>query len=487
MDYDHLIPNLLIEDSKMRNRIKLIISIVIPVSILMIPTHWIPIQNLTVIEHRYIAIFFIAALFWILEPIPIFATSVLVIFLELIATSNKSLIFFRKGMEGAHFGTLLSYKDIMATFASPIVILFIGGFFLAMAATKYRLDINLARVLLKPFGKKPQNVMLGLMFITAIFSMFMSNTATTAMMLAILAPVLTVFEEGDRGKIGFILAIPFAANIGGMGTPIGTPPNAVALKYLTGGNAIAFGTWMLIAFPLVVILMLFLWRFLLLLFPPATKEIKLNIRGKFLKNWKAITVYITFGVTIILWLFGSLHGMNSYTVAMVPIAVFTVLQIITAEDLKRMSWDVLWLIAGGIALGQGLEKSGLALHVVESIPFSSFSPYIVIVVFTLITVVMSTFMSNTATANLILPLASALGVSLSSIIPLGGSMMIILAVAFSASLAMALPISTPPNALAHATGQIESKQMLRAGIVVSLVGLLGVYLLMYILNLIGFL
>ena len=145
----------------MSRNIKFLISIGIPVLVLIMPTSWIPIQSLSIVEHRLIAIFAMATLFWIFEPIPIYATSLVIILLELIMVSDKGLYLFR--MTNENLGQLLSYKSIMATFASPIILLFLGGFFLAMAATKYRLDINLARVLLKPFGKNPKYVMLGLM------------------------------------------------------------------------------------------------------------------------------------------------------------------------------------------------------------------------------------------------------------------------------------------------------------------------------------
>ncbi len=169
-----------------------------------------------------------------------------------------------------------------------------------MAATKYRLDVNLARVLLKPFGTQPKYVMFGLMLITAIFSMFMSNTATTAMMLSILAPVIALFGAKDPGKIAFALCIPVAANIGGIGTPIGTPPNAIALKYLTGENLITFGEWMFFGVPFVAVLLVFAWMLINMLYPAKQEKIELTIKGKFLKTPKAITVYITFALTIIL-------------------------------------------------------------------------------------------------------------------------------------------------------------------------------------------
>ena len=469
----------------MNKTIKLLITIGVPIIILLLPTSWIPIQSLSLVEHRLIAIFAMATLFWIFEPIPIYATSLLIIFLELVMVSDKGLYLFRSANE--NLGQLLSYKSIMATFASPIILLFLGGFFLAMAATKYRLDINLARVLLKPFGNNPKYVMLGLMIITAIFSMFMSNTATTAMMLALLTPIISVFQDGDKGKIAFVLAVPVAANIGGIGTPIGTPPNAIALKYLTGDMAIGFGQWMSFAVPFAVVLLFIAWVLLVKFFPAKTPEINLNIKGKFLKNWKALTVYSTFAVTLLLWLSDFFHGMNSYIVALIPVVVFSVTGIINKLDLRLISWDVLWLVAGGIALGMGLEESGLSKHLIESIPFGSFSPYFIVLLATILTLLMANFMSHTATANLLLPIMAALGTSIISLAPLGGAMMLILAVTMASSIAMALPISTPPNALAHATGLIETKHLAKIGIIIGVVGLFGIYLLMYILNMVDFL
>ncbi|RLA22683.1 MAG: dihydroorotate dehydrogenase, partial [Gammaproteobacteria bacterium] len=243
--------------------IKKFICIAIPLAILLLPTRLIPIEGLTVVEHRMSAIFLMACLCWILEPIPVFATSVLIVLFELILISDNSFILFMPTADDAvPFGAMLNYQEVLGVFASPIIMLFLGGFFLAMAAAKYHLDINLARVLSKPFGRRPQNIMLGLMIVTALFSMFMSNTATTAMMLAILTPLLALFPKNDKGRISFALAIPFAANIGGMGTPIGTPPNAVALKYLTEESAISFGTWMSFGVPYVAVMLIFTWLLL---------------------------------------------------------------------------------------------------------------------------------------------------------------------------------------------------------------------------------
>jgi len=470
----------------MRQYMKYLIPLIIPLVILALPLSAFPFEGITVIQQRVIAIFLLAALCWVFEPIPIYATSVVIIVLELLMLSDKGFILFKLGAGEAEFGQLLKYKDIMATFASPIIMLFLGGFFLAMAATKYRLDVNLARVLLKPFGKDPKFVMLGLMLITGIFSMFMSNTATTAMMLSILTPVIAVFNAKDPGRIAFALCIPVAANIGGIGTPIGTPPNAIALKYLVGDNLITFGEWMAFGVPFVVIMMALAWFLINYLYGAEQKSIELNIKGKFLKTPKAITVYITFGLTILLWLMGSRHGMNSYTVALIPVAIFSITGIINKEDLKKISWDVLWLVSGGIALGLALDKTGLARLMVNSIPFDAFSPYVVLFGAAFLCLTMANFMSHTATANLLMPIMAALGASMTSLAPLGGEMTLILVVTFAASLGMSLPISTPPNALAHATGNVESSQMARVGVVMGVVGVLGSFVLVWLLNVVGF-
>ncbi len=466
----------------MRAYLKYIIPILIPAVILLLPLSAFPFAGITIIQQRVIAIFLLAALCWVFEPIPIYATSVVIIVLELLMLSDKSLILLRLNQSNAQFGELLPYEDIMATFASPIIMLFLGGFFLAMAATKFRLDVNLARVLLRPFGANPRFVMLGLMLITGIFSMFMSNTATTAMMLSILTPVLTVFAPKDPGRVAFALCIPVAANIGGIGTPIGTPPNAIALKYLVGDNLITFGEWMMFGVPFVVVMMALAWVLLNLFYPAQQQKIDLSISGKFLKTPKALMVYITFAVTILLWLMGSAHGMNSYTVAMIPVAVFSITGVINKEDLKKISWDVLWLVSGGIALGLALDKTGLAKLVVNSIPFDHFSPYVVLFGAAFLCLLMANFMSHTATANLLMPIMAALGSSMASLVPLGGEVTLILVVTFAASLGMSLPISTPPNALAHATGNVQSHQMARMGVILGVIGVLLSFVMVWILH-----
>ncbi|WP_019274997.1 SLC13 family permease [Vibrio coralliilyticus] len=456
--------------------IKLLICFGLPVAVLMMPIDAIPIADLTLIQHRLLAIFLLAALLWVLEPVPVFATSILIIALELIMISDKGLHLFRTPPAGHDLGELMQYTDIFSAFSSPIIILFMGGFALAIAASKYELDNNLARVLLRPFGHQPKFIMLGLMLITAVFSMFMSNTATTVMMLALLGPIVASAPKGDIGIKALVLCIPIAANTGGIATPIGTPPNAIALQYLTGENSIDFLSWMMMGLPFVIIQLTIAWFLLQKLFPSSQKTMTLKLDGQFQRNWRAMVVYATFAATILLWMTTKVHGMNTYVVSIIPLAVFTLTGIMGKAELKQINWDVLWLVAGGIAIGIGLDKTGLAAALAHAIDYEALSPVAVVITMSIVCWLMANFMSNTATANLLMPIAAAIGASMESLSAIGGLQGLLVVVAFSASLGMILPVSTPPNSLAYSTGLIESKDMAKTGVIIGVIGLIIVYI-----------
>lgn len=454
--------------------VKLLICIAVFLLLWFLPASIFCIDGLTVIEHRVIALFVFGALMWILEAIPIWTTSILIIVMMIVTVSDSMFLpLNHSGEEG--FGTLISHSAIMSSFAHPIVMLFMGGFALAIAATKCGLDVNLARVLLKPFGNRSEIVLLGFMIVTGIFSMFMSNTATAAMMLAIITPV--VAQLPGKGRIAMAMGIPVAANVGGVGTPIGTPPNAIALGYLTQnpdlGVSISFGQWMMVMVPFVIILLAFSWFLLIKLFPFSKKRVEITINGSFRKDREAIIVYVTFIATVILWVTDRYTGIDSNSVAMIPLAVFAVTGIMGKEELKQINWDVLWLVAGGFALGVGLNQSGLAKSLVASIPFDTWPPVAVIAGSGLICFTMSTFMSNTASTALLVPILAAMATGMTDVLaPFGGAVTMILGVAVCASMAMSLPISTPPNALAYGTGLITQGQMAKSGLVIGVVGML---------------
>ncbi|MCM2678448.1 SLC13 family permease [Echinimonas agarilytica] len=448
---------------------KFAICVALFVAVWVMPAEWIPLAEINPIQQRLLAIFVLAAGLWILEPIPVFATSITIISLELMLLSNAGIGFMVDGHRETEM--LLPYTNILNSLSSPIIILFLGGFALAVAASKYELDINLARVLLKPFGHKPQFVMMGLMLITAVFSMFMSNTATTVMMLAILTPVLAAVPHGDPGAKGLVLSIPVAANLGGIGTPIGTPPNAIALQYLEGEHAINFIDWMMLGVPFVCIMLAIGWFLLCRFFPPTMRELKIDINRKFRTSPRALIVYCTFVATIVLWLTTAVHGMNSYVVAILPLAVFTATGIISKEDLKQFNWDVIWLVAGGIAIGIALSETGLADLLATSVDFNAMPSAAVFIGLAILCYLMANLMSNTATANLLMPVAAAVATTLMAADHLDSITPLILVVALSASMGMVLPVSTPPNALAYSSGKIDNKDMAKIGIAISLIGL----------------
>ena len=449
-----------------------------------LPTSAFGIDGLTVVQQRIIAIFAFATLMWILEVVSSWATSVAIIGLMLVFCSDSGIKWMCNPDE---VGTLLSYKSVMATFADPVIMLFIGGFILAIAATKTGLDAQLAKVLLKPFGNKSDNVLLGFILITGLFSMFVSNTATAAMMLTFLTPVFRQLPPEGKGRIAMALSIPLAANLGGMGTPIGTPPNTIALKYLNDTEGLnlglGFGEWMMFMTPLVIILLLAGWWLLKTMFPFSQKTVELEIEGEMKKNAHTYIVIVTFFLTVALWLLDTVTGINSYTVALVPFMVFALTGVITKRDLEQINWSVIWMVAGGFALGYGLNASGLAANAVKSIPFGEFSPLLILLLSGLICYVLSNFISNSATAALLMPIlavvCSAMGDKLDAI---GGTPTILIGVAVAASSAMVLPISTPPNALAYATNLVQQKDMSKMGLIMGVLSMVLGYIVLYILG-----
>ena len=433
------------------------------------------IEGLTVVQQRVIAIFVMAVMLWLTEAIPAWATSVVIIFVLLFFVSDSAFAVMQ-GSEG-QYGALLDYQGVMACFADPTIILFLGGFILAIAATKSGLDVLMAKTLMAPFGHKSENVLLGFMLITGIFSMFISNTATAAMMLTFLTPVFKSLPPSGKGRVALTMAIPIGANLGGMGTPIGTPPNAFAYKVLNdpaGLNlGLGFGDWMLIMCPMVIIMILIAWFIIRKMFPFQQKYIELKIEGDVQHNWRTAVVGATFFLTILLWVCGKQLGVNANTVAMLPIAVFAFTGVITAKDLKDIDWAVIWMVAGGFALGLAMNGTGLAEAAVKSIPFGEFNPLVIMVISGLVCFALSNFISNTATAALLIPIltvvCAGMGSKLDSI---GGTSTILIGVAVAASCAMSLPISTPPNAIAYSTGLIQQSDMVKAGATIGVISMI---------------
>ena len=426
--------------------------------------------NLTAPASRMLAIFGAAVVLWITEAIPLSATWILVILAEILLISDEALVGLPSSFEPP------TYQSIFATLANPVLILFLGGFVLAETAAKYRLDRNLAGVLLRPFGNSPRAIMAGLMMITAVLSMFVSNTATTAAMMAVVIPVAAGLGPGDRLRVGLILAVPVAANIGGLGTPVGSPPNAIALGRLQDqGIAVDFVTWMALAVPVALVVLVFAWFLLTKRFPASADTIDVRIGGDFDRGRPALILYVVFALTVTGWVSEPLHGVPSSIVGFAAVVILLATQVFGVDDLRRLNWHILWLVGGGIALGNGVSSTGLDQWLVELFDWGSLSTGLLLAALAVAAIGLSTIISNSATANLLIPIGISL--ALSDAVDLD-PLLVGLLIALACSLAMALPVSTPPNAVAYASGEIETKDMAIIGL---LVGALGIVLIVFVM------
>lgn len=395
----------------------------------------------------------IAAGLWITETVPLFVTSFIILFL--------TIVWLLPTMESGTSSSLF-----LAPFFSDIILLFLGGFVLSTALHKYQLDEQMARWIIRRAGNTLPRLMLGIMLITAFLSMFLSNTATAAMMLALVLPIIRDLEPEHPARKTLVLAVPFSANAGGLGTPVGSPPNAIAMEYMREmGIAPTFGKWMMLGVPGAIIVVLMAW--LILLIPTRGKcELgkleceRLNLTW----NKEIILVLATTIITILGWLTQSYHGWSTGTVALIPLILFFGVKILNIRDLRSLSWDVLLLMGGGLCLGTAISASGLATWIVAFLPSQVLSLYPAAVIFAIAACLMSCLMSNTATANLIMPMIAGLA--------LDQSAPVLLSTAVACSIAMALPVSTPPNAMAFASEEICVADLLKPGLIITVLSLI---------------
>lgn len=414
--------------------------------------------------HRAMFVLVFCAGLWVTEAIPAFATSLLAI---------GCLIALLGRPDGVYATSPKDWEQFIRPWGSPLIWLFFGGFCLATSAEKTGLDRWLAARALGLFGQRPGMLLMGVMLVTAVLSMFVSNTATATLVLAMMTPLFAARPKGDGMTKALALGIAFAANIGGMGTVIGTPPNAIAAGLLVGSSAVNFAEWMLIAVPPALVLLSVAWIYLVLSQLGRTAFIKSDdllfhagSAADAAPKLKQIVVVGTFVVTVGLWMTSPLHGLPTTLVALVPITALTTAGILTNEDIRSLPWDILLLIAGGLSLGVAMDKTGLAAWAVGQLPIDGLSPLALAIGFGYATIVMSNLMSNTATANLVLPIAIAV---LGAMKATGGDARLAVPVALAASAAMCLPISTPPNAIVYGGGHLKVTDLLSGGVVVGLI------------------
>ncbi len=372
-------------------------------------------------------------------------------------------------------------QKYVQTWSNSVIWLMLGGFFMAEAMQKVGLDKTLFKIAISRFGTRPRFVLLGIMLVTAVFSMIMSNTATTAMMIAAVIPfVNTLDKDAPFGK-AMLIGIPAAASLGGMGTIIGSPPNAIAVDALNShGYSIGFLEWMMYGFPIAIVLVFVFWIALIKKYVPKVATIDLSFLDEMETNssnkifiMKRQLVLGVLLLTLILWLTGKVHGIPASAVSLLPIILLTMFRILSGDDVRKLPWDTLMLVAGGLSLGLAIKETGLAQYYVSLLQGYDLNFYALIVVFSTLTIVFSNFMSNTATATILIPIAIILVSQNAEILPL--------VIGFSASCALFLPISTPPNAIAFSTGKIIQKDFRYGGIVAGITGpiiIIGIVLLL---------
>lgn len=418
------------------------------------------------LQRRMACVFVVAAMFWAFEVLPLYATSLLVIaMMILFLATDGGLADMLPSLQALPEGVSISSKPFLAAFGSNIIILFMGGFLLSAALTKHQIDRAIAAKVIRPFAHSPLMLMYGVLLISAFFSMWMSNTATAAMMIAILRPILAQLPADDKYHRGIVLAVPFGANIGGVGTPIGTPPNAVAYAAINAAKpgTITFLQWMMVGVPL-ALFMLALVGLLLYHTHKPEADLKLpRVDGPKKISWYGKLTLSILLATVALWLTGELHGIGAGTVALLAAVALTAMSVLDKRDVDSIDWNILILMWGGLAMGVGIEQSGLGELVASAdlaaLPGGLLGLASVLVV---LSIVLSTFMSNTATANLLVPIVLALALAVPERTQLA------MLCALGCSFAMAMPVSTPPNAIAFATGEVRASTLFKLGGLVSI-------------------
>ncbi|MFN2430882.1 MAG: DASS family sodium-coupled anion symporter [Cryomorphaceae bacterium] len=386
---------------------------------------------------------------WLTEAIPPFAVGIFVIaYLVLTLGSDYFL------------PEPMPVDRYVSTWTSNVIWLLLGGFFLADAMKHVKLDRTLFRFTVKRFGTQPKRFLFGLMMMTALASMVMSNTATTAMMITSILPLVNKLGKSSKVTKALLIGVPAAASVGGLGTIIGSTPNAIAVGALDAvGVQITFLTWMVFGIPLALILVWAFWKYI----GKSLKDMApldlsfLDDEPEFIvaRSEKRIVLF-TLALTVLLWSTESVHGIPLAGTSAVPIVILSLTRIISSEEVRALPWDTLMLVAGGLALGRALVDVGLADAFIDGLKSMNLSLWLLAAIFGYLTLIMSNIMSNTAAASILIPISLGLEGIYQIAVPL--------IIAFAASCALFLPISTPPNAIAYSTKLLEQKDFRTSGI-----------------------
>ena len=458
-----------------------------------------PLDGISDPAHRLAAVLAAVVVLWITEALPLPVTALL-------------------GAAACVILQVAPAKDVFAPFADPLMFLFIGAFILSRAIFLHGLDRRVAYAVLSlPWvGARPSRILLAFGAVTAAISAWISNTATTAMMFGIGLSILAALRHPDgRSAIapayatGLMLMTSFAASIGGLATPVGTPPNVIGLGFIRAelGVEIPFFSWMMIGVPVVLVLYVLLYTYLNAVAPAGLRELPSGAQlireerarlGPWTRGQRSVA--FAFGITVLLWVLPGFvalaQGENSPAYQMllrrVPEGVAALLgamllfvlpgergRAITWQDAVQIDWGVVLLYGGGFALGVLSFRTGLAEAMGRGLtgvmPIESSLGMLVASV--LVAVVLSETTSNTASANMVVPvvISIARAAGLDPVEPALGATM-------AASLGFMLPVSTPCNAIVYGSGSIPLRQMIRHGLVLDLAGIVVIVTLVRLLS-----
>lgn len=432
------------------------------------------------------------AIWWATEAIPVAATAFLPI-----------IVFAPLGIS--------SLKEATAPYAAPIIYLFLGGFMMALAVERWNLHRRISLAILDRTGTDGRRLIGGFMFICALLSMWMTNTSTTMMLLPIVLSVIGVMrdnlqgvaeEERDNFQVAMLIGLAYAASIGGLATLIGTPPNALLVGYLAEnhGIEIGFARWMSVGIPVSAVMLPVAWYLLThVLYPvniPANEAVNEHLH-KLRRELGPITaperrVAILFGVVIFCWMLRrpltdwlGLSGVSDAGIVMTAALLLFLLpsgnaaqpQLMVWKDVSRLPWGVLILFGGGLSLAAAVSNSGLALWLGESLaPLNAWGTAALVVAAVAMVIFLTELTSNLATTATLLPVMGAIAVQ-AGVPPI----MLTVPITIAASCAFMLPVATPPNAIVFSTGAISIPQMVKAGVLLNVIGIVVVTVVSLIL------
>lgn len=435
---------------------------------------------------RVAAVAFLMATWWITEALPIPATALIPL-----------VLFPLLG--------IATIRETAAPYADPIIFLFLGGFIIGTGMQRWALHKRIGLRAITLTGAAPHRLVGGFMLSTALLSMWISNSATAIMMLPVAVSVLALLseygeaDEESRHNLGVVLmlAVAYGASIGGLGTLIGTPPNALLAAYMSRehGVTIGFAQWMVLGLPLVAIMLVGSWLILIRLHPVdrgiganARQVVQAELEKLGPMTTAEIRVACVFGLTALAWVTRPLYSALAPAVDDTAIAIVGALalflipsgmpeggRLLAWDDLKGLPWGVLILFGGGLSLAGAINVSGLATWIGAAMGMLASWPMLLIVAIATIAMIFLTELtSNTASAATFLPIGGAIAVGI-GLDPLA----LTVPLALAASCAFMLPVATPPNAIVFSSGRISIAQMARAGLWINLFGSIAIVAVAY--------